>query len=151
MKKPQKPHHKVKSNETTLEGALRLGGIGLLLTFATALALLLISTAAALATPDPTAFTEPVGYVCAFVTALLGGIFCSKLNVRAPYLTSAFCGLGFMLASMLFSLAISHTLASGLSTFARLGIHASTLLCFPLGALIGVKSAPKSPKKRRKR
>lgn len=151
MKKPQKTHHKAKSNETTLDGTLRLGGIGLLLTYATALALLLISTAVVLATPDPTAFTEPVGYVCAFVTALLGGLFCSKLNVRAPYLTSAVCGLGFMLTSMLFSLAIPHTLASALPILTRLGIHAGTLLCFPLGALIGVKSGNKSPKKRRKR
>ena len=151
MKKPQKPHHKAKSNETTLDGALRLGGIGLLLTYATALALLLISTAVVLATPDPTAFTEPVGYVCAFVTAVLGGLFCSKLNVRAPYLTSAVCGLGFMLTSMLFSLALPHTLASGLPVLGRLGIHAGTLLCFPLGALIGLKSGNKSHKKRRKR
>lgn len=151
MKNNHKSRHKAQNNETTLQKTLRTGGVGLLITSAIGLVLLLIGTAIALATPDPTSLVEPIGYVAIFVTALLGGLFCSKLNVRAPYLTSAVCGFGFMLLSMLFSLALPHTLDSGLNILTRLLVHALSLLCFPLGTLIGVKSGHKSPKKRRKR
>ena len=116
-----------------------------------ALVLLLGGTAIALATPDPTALIDPIGYVSVFSTAFFGGFASSKLNKKSPYLTSILCGAGFVLISFLVSFTLSHTLASGMDIWVKLLIHTLTFLTFPLGALAGVKGAEKSNHKKKKR
>lgn len=116
-----------------------------------ALVLLLGGTAISLATPDPTALIDPIGYVSVFLTAFFGGFASSKLNKSSPYLTAILCGAGFVLISFLVSFTLSHTLASGMDIWERLLIHTLTFLTFPLGALVGVKEAEKSNHKKKKR
>ena len=149
--KHKKAKRHTPNNESSLENTLKNALYCLLLSFGIGLALLLIGTAIALATPDPTALIDPIGYVSVFLTAFLGGFAASKLNKRYPYLTSILCGAGFVLISFLVSFTLSHTLASGMDIWARLLIHTLTFLTFPLGALVGVKEAEKSNHKKKKK
>ena len=141
--------HKTKhQNETTLDKTLKSTGAALLLTFAIAFALMLIGTAAALGTKDPTALVTPLGYFTLFATSFFGGFACSKMNKRAPYLTSALTGAGFVLLCAIISFALPHTSDSGMTLLHRLVLHLASFLTFPVGAFAGIKSA--SPKKRAK-
>ncbi len=146
-------HHK-KSNahiESKLDVALKSSFLSILFTAGVSLALLFASTAAALMTYDPTAFATPVGYISKFMSAFLGGFICSKIDKRSPYLTSALTGCAFVLLSILFSFALSHTLASGMNMWTRLAIHTLSFALFPVGTIVGVKSAkPKRKTKRRR-
>ena len=146
--------HKPKSSakvEGAIDTALKSSFLGILISAGVGLALLFASTAAALMTDDPTAFVDPVGYVSLFVTSFLGGFICSKLNKCAPYLVSILCGAEFVILSMLFSLALPHSLASGMNIWTRLALHALSLILFPLGTLVSVKSSKPKRNKARKR
>lgn len=139
-------------NETTLDRTLRTSFWGLLITIALSFALLLAGTAVAFLTDDPTAFVDPVGYVALFMSAFFGGFASAKLNKRAPYLTSALAGAGFVILSMLVSFTLPHSLASGSSIWLRLALHALSLLTFFIGAFASKKaSAPQRKPKRKKR
>lgn len=156
MKKQRIPlkHHHMKGSatvESKVDTALKSSFIGILLTAGVSLAMLFASTAAALMTDDPTSLVAPIGYVSKFSSAFLGGFICSKLDKRSPYLTSTITGLGFVLLSMLFSFAISHTLASGMSIGIRLCLHILSFILFPIGTFIGVKASKPQRKKKRRR
>ena len=145
----KKRHHSTQKAETSLDKTLRSALYSLLIALGVAIALLLISTAIALQTPDPTALVDPIGYVSLFITAFFGGFATSKLNKHSPYLASILCGGAFVLLSMLFSLTLPHTLDSGMNIWTRLLIHALTLFTFPVGTFVGIKGA--KPKKRKRR
>ncbi len=149
--KNKKIKRKSPQNETTLDKTLKSTLWSLLITACISIALLLLGTAAAYFTSDPTAFVDPVGYVAMGLSAFLGGFAASKLNKRAPYLTSVLTGAGFVLLSMLLSFVLPHSLASGMDIWTRLALHALSLAIFPLGALTGVKSASKPKHKRLRR
>lgn len=148
-------HHSKKSPakmEGTLDTALKSSFLGILISAGIGLALLFASTAAALMTDDPTEFVEPIGYVSIFVTSFLGGFVCSKLDKRSPYLISILSGAGFVIFSMLCSIALPHTLASGMNICIRLCLHALSFLLFPLGALVSIKAnKPNRSKHKKKR
>lgn len=135
--------------EDTLDKTLKNAFFGLLISAGISLLLLLVGTAAAFFTGDPTALVEPLGYVILFISTFFGGFACGKLNRRSPLLTSALCGFGFVILSMLISFVLPHTLASHLEAWQRLLMHLASFLCFPLGAIAN-KKADKKPKKRRK-
>ena len=146
-------HHK-KTNahvENKPDMALKSSFLGILFTAGISLALLFASTAAALMTDDPTSLASPIGYVSKFLSAFLGGFICSKIDKRSPYLTSAFTGGSFVLLSMLFSFAFSHTFASGMNIWAKLGLHALSFALFPVGTIAGIKSGKSQHKKKRRR
>lgn len=147
-KKIKRTSHK---SQSALDNALKSTLFSLAVTIAISLAMLLLCTGIALATPDPTALVEPIGYVTPFVTAFLGGFACSKLNKSAPYPSSLLTGAGFVLLSMFLSFALPHSLASGLNIFSRLALHALSFLLFPLGTLIGVKASRTSHTLKRKK
>ena len=136
---------------TTFDKTMKNIGICLLITVGICLALLLIGTLIAYTTGDPTAFVDPIGYVSLFLGSFFGGFVCSKLSKHSPYITSAACGALFVLISMLFSFALPHSLASGMKIFTRLALHALSLITFPIGALVGVKSAENAPRKKKKK
>lgn len=139
--------------ESKVDAALKSSFLGILFTAGVSLAILFASTAAALMTDDPISLVEPIGYVSAFASALLGGFICSKIDKRSPYLVSAICGAGFVLLSMLFALALPHTLDSGMKIWTRLLLHTLSFVLFPAGALVGVKASKSKrkskPRKRR--
>ena len=146
-------HHKNNSSktETKVDTALKSSFLGILFTAGVSLALLFASTAAALMTDDPISLVEPIGYVAKFIAAFLGGFICSKIDKRTPYMTCAIVGCTFILLSMLFSLALPHSLASGMKIGVRLVLHALSFVMFPVGALVGVKaSKPKRKIKKRR-
>lgn len=150
-------HKKIKKRsegsraDTTLDKTIKSIGVCLLITLGICLALLLIGTLIAYTTGDPTAFVDPIGYVSLFLGSFFGGFVCSKLSKHSPYITSAACGALFVLISMLFSFALPHSLASGMKIFTRLALHALSLITFPIGALVGVKSAENAPRKKKKK
>ena len=136
----------------TLDRTMKDIGISLLITIGISLALLFVGTAIVYATNDPSAFVDPVGYVSLFIGCFLGGFASGKIGRRSPYLTSTVCGTLFVLTSMLLSLALPHSLASGMNLWARLGLHVLSFVTFPIGALAAVKgSAPTNRSKRKKR
>lgn len=137
--------------ETTLDKTYKSILMGLGISAVVSLVLLLVGTAAALATNDPTAFVDPIGYVSLFLSAFFGGFACSKINRRAPYLTSTVCGALFVVFSMLVSFALPHTYASRDPIWSRLLLHALSLLTFPVGAFAATKAARTSHHKKRKR
>ena len=150
--KSKKIKHRTAAEETTLDITLKVALWGLLITVGISFALLLIGAAAAFFTGDPTSLVDPVGYVALFMSAFFGGFACSKLNRRAPYLSSVICGGCFVILSMLLSFLLPHQLASGMKIWSRLGLHALSLLTFPVGAFAGVRSASTNKRsKRRKR
>lgn len=137
------------NNESSLEQAAKFSLAGLAITVAISAALLLLGTAIAISTVDPLSLIAPIGYVSTFISAILGGFACAKLNKRSPYACAALCGGEFVLLSMLLSFALPHTLASGMTVWTRLAIHVASLVAFPLGALLGVKASKPKRKKRR--
>ena len=146
-------HHKNSAStmESKVDTALKSSFLGILFTAGVSLALLFASTAAALMTDDPISLVEPIGYVAKFIAAFLGGFICSKIDNRAPYMTSAIVGGAFVLLSMLFSLALPHSLASGMKNGVCLALHLLSFVMFPTGALVGVKaSKPKRKIKKRR-
>ena len=138
------------SNQSTLDKLINSSLLALAITIGISIALLLISTAIALSLPDPLSLIDPIGYVSLFISAFFGGFAASKLNKRSPYITSAICGLAFVIFSMLISVAIPHSLSSGMDLWTRLALHVLSLVTFPIGALAGIKgSKPQIKKKRR--
>ena len=139
--------------EGKIDTALKSSFLGILFTAGVSLAMLFASTAAALMTDDPLSLVEPIGYVSAFTSAFFGGFICSKIDKRAPYMTSAIVGGAFVLLSMLFSLALPHSLASGMKIWLRLLLHALSFVLFPIGTLAGIKASKSKrkikPRKRR--
>ena len=137
--------------ENKINVALKSSFLGILFTAGISLAMLFASTAAALMTDDPLSFATPVGYAVKFASAFLGGLICSKIDKRSPYLTSALTGCGFVLLSMLFSIVLSHTLASGMNIWLRLTLHVLSFVTFLVGTVTGVKSSkPKRKIKKRR-
>ena len=135
----------------TTERALVSSGWSLIITLVISTFLLLIATALTMLYEDPTSLADTVGYVCLYVSAFLGGFAASKIEKSVPYLTSLFCGLFFVLLSMLCSIAIPHTFSSGISLLARFGMHTLSLILFPIGTLAGVKGSKKSHKIKKKK
>ena len=129
----------VSKHDSTLDSTLKSSFLGMLITVGISLALLFASTAAALMTDDPTAFVEPIGYILIFIASLIGGFVCFKLNKKSPYLVSILCGTEFVLISMLFSLLLPHSLASGMKIWMRLLLHMLSLILFPIGTFMGFK------------
>ena len=154
MKNKKTKHSRAKltsqNNKTTLDKLFSSSIIGLAITVGISLTVLLLGTAIAISLPDPLALVDPTGYVSLFLSAFFGGFACSKLNKRSPYIASVLCGCGFVLLSMLVSMCIPHTLASGMDIPTRLALHSLSLAAFPIGAFAGIKGGKKSkPKKRR--
>ena len=145
-------YKKSKGNLSTLDRALVGSAWSLLATLVISAVLLLISTALTMLYSDPTALADVVGYVCLYASAFLGGFAASKIEKGVPYLTSIFCGLFFVLLSMLTSIALPHTLASGMNIITRLALHALSLALFPIGAFASVKAnKPRRYKKKKSR
>lgn len=146
-------HHKkrISKTEGKLDASLKSSFLGLLITAGISLALLFASTAAALMTDDPLAFIDLAGYGSVFISAFFGGFACSKINKHSPYLVSILSGAGFVITSMLFSLALPHSLASGMKILVRLGLHTLSFALFPIGALIGVKASKQKRKSQKRR
>lgn len=139
------------SNQSTLDKLINSSLLALAITIGISIALLLISTAIALSLPDPLSLIDPIGYVSLFISAFFGGFAASKLNKHSPYITSTICGLTFVILSMLISVAIPHSLSSGMDLWGRLALHTLSLVTFPLGALAGIKGAKKSKPNKKKR
>ena len=139
------------SNQSSIDKLISSTIIGLSITIGISLAILLLSTAIAISLPDPLALIDPIGYTSIFVASFLGGFACSKINKRSPYLTSIVCGSAFVVFSMLISFAIPHTLSSGMNIWTRLGLHTLSLIMFPFGSLIELKSSRKTYSKKKKK
>ena len=146
-----KKSHKTRNPDGTLYAVSQSVLYSIIATVAISLSLLLLGTGAAYLTPDPTAFVTPLGYVTLFMAAFFGGFAASKINKRAPYLTSILTGVGFILLSAVSSLALPHTLSSGTELAVSILLRTLTLLTFPLGALVGIKASKPQKRKRRKR
>ena len=144
-------YKKSKGNLSTLDRALVGSAWSLLATLVISAVLLLISTALTMLYSDPTSLADVVGYVCLYASAFLGGFAASKIEKGVPYLTSIFCGLFFVLLSMLTSIAVPHTLSSGMNVITRISLHALSLALFPIGAFAGVKGAKANRPKKKKR
>ena len=67
MKRKKIGHASTYKNESPISTVMKSALWGILATLGINLALLLGGTAASLATPDPLAFVDPVGYVCLFI------------------------------------------------------------------------------------
>ena len=145
MKKTMANHKQTRKNtikrDSSLEKTFKSSFLGILITVGIGFSLMLASTAAAILTDDPTAFVAPIGYVLPFLCAFIGGFICSKLNKASPYLTSALCGVGFFLISMLCSFIMPSTMSSEMNVWLRLFLHLATLSTFPLGAFASIKSS----------
>lgn len=149
MKNKNRNHKSTHKNESTLDRTFRTSLLALIITVCISALLVFASAFVVSLTDDPLIFIEPVGYVALYLASFFGGFASSKLNKASPYLTSLLCGAGFVLLSMLLSLCLPHTLASGLTILYRLLLHLLSMLCFPVGALAGIKAA-KSPSKHKK-
>ena len=139
-------HKKIRKTDKSQTFNMQSSALGLLITLIIAIALLLLGSLVAYYSNDPSAFIEPIGYVTPFISAILGGFACSKLNKRDPIPCSALCGGYFVLLSMLASCALPHSLSSSMSIWIRLLIHTLILICFPIGAIMGIKSNNKHKK-----
>ena len=151
----QKKRLSAKHNKNTpsqsgaaLNTALKSSFLGILITVGSSLAMLLATTAAALMTDDPTAFVNVAGFASLFVSSFIGGFVCPKLNKQAPYLVSLLCGAGFVALIMLSSLALPHSLDSGMHPLTRLCLYALVFALFPAGTIVAIKSS--RPKQKRK-
>ena len=156
MKSKRTPAKHLKNYKTQadkkLDTALKSSFLGVLFTAGISLALLFASTAAALMTDDPTSLVDFIGYASIFVSAFFGGFVCSKLDKTSPYLVGILTGAGFVIISILFSLVLPHSLASGMKILPRIGLHVLSFALFPIGTFIGVKSSkPKHKNKNHKR
>lgn len=138
-------------NESTIDKLINSSVLGLAITAGISLAIILIATAIAISLADPLALVDPIGYISLFVSAFFGGFTCSKINKFSPYITSVLCGCAFIILSLLISVAIPHTLASGMNIWSRIGLHALSLATFPIGAFAGIKGAKKSKPNKKKR
>ena len=155
MKNKKTKHSRAKltsqNNQTTLDKLFSSSIIGLAITVGISLTVLLLGTAIAISLPDSLALVDPIGYVSLFISAFFGGFSCSKLNKRSPYIASMLCGCGFVLLSMLVSICIPHTLASGMDILTRLVLHTLSLAAFPIGALAGIKGSKNTLRKKRRK
>ena len=138
-------------SENSTDALLKASLISLFVTALISLLLMLVATGIAISLSDPLSLVEPIGYVSLYLSAFFGGFAASKINKHSPYLTSTFCGIGFVILTMIISFAIPHSLASGMNIPTRLCLHALSLATFPIGALAGVKGSKKSRPKRKKR
>ena len=149
MKNKNRNHNPISKNESPLDRTLRSALVALVITACISALLVFVGAFVVSLTDDPLIFIEPVGYVTLYLASFFGGFASSKLNKSSAFLTSLLCGAGFVLISMLLSLCLPHTLASGLTVLHRLLLHLLSLACFPVGALAGIKAA-KSPSKHKK-
>ena len=147
----KQPRKSTIKRESSLDKTFKSSFLGILITVGIGFSLMLASTAAALLTDDPTAFVSPIGHILPFLCAFIGGFICSKLNQSSPYLTSALCGVGFFLVSMLCSFILPSTLSSGINLWLRLFLHLATLSMFPLGAFVSIKSSKPQHKIKKRR
>ena len=153
--KSKKANRKIHSitkpnNQSSLDKLISSSLLALAITIGISIALLMISTAIAISLPEPLSLIDPIGYVSLFISAFLGGFASSKLNKRSPYITSALCGFLFVMLSMLISVAIPHSLSSGMDIWSRIGLHVLSLATFPVGSFAGIKgSKPQARKKKR--
>ncbi len=154
MQKKRLPtkHNKKSPSQSgaAINTALKSSFLGLLITVGSSLAMLFATTAAALMTDDPTAFVDVAGFASLFISSFIGGFICPKLNKQAPYLVSFLCGAGFVALIMLSSLAMPHSLDSGMNIWTRLCLYALSFALFPVGTIVAIKSSrPKRKSKRR--
>ena len=73
-------HKKIRKTDKSQTFNMQSSALGLLITLIIAIALLLLGSLVAYYSNDPSAFIEPIGYVTPFISAILGGFACSKLN-----------------------------------------------------------------------
>lgn len=106
--------------------------LGVMLTLGTGLTVLLIGTAVALYSDDPSAFVAPIGHVALYAVGVIGGVVCPLLSRGSAFLV---CGVGAFLEVGIFSLAslaLPASLTSGASAVARflmvLGYFAAAFL-----------------------
>ena len=140
------------SEDNTLIKTLKASLWGLVITVAVSFLLLLIGTAVAYSTSDPSSLIDPISYVSLYMASFFGGFACAKLNRRAPYLSSAMTSGAFILLGVLVSLIVPYSEHSLDSAWVGLTLRLLTLLVFFIGTLIGLKQggAPKKrPQKRR--
>jgi putative membrane protein (TIGR04086 family) len=136
--------------ENAIESIMKSALWSILATLGINLSLLLVGTAASLATPDPLSLVDPVGYVCLFIGSFFGGFACAKINKRSPLQVSLITGGAFVLISILASLAVPHSLASGMNIWLRLALHAASWLTFPAGTLVALKASKPTRAKRKR-
>ena len=151
MKKNKFNHKNTLKQNGSLEKTFKSSFLGILITVGIGFSLMLASTAAALLTDDPTAFVTPIGHILPFICAFIGGFICSKLNKPSPYLTSIICGFGFFMLSILISFMLPNTFSSDMNIWIRICLHFATVLTFPLGVLVSIKSSKPQHKIKRRR
>lgn len=151
MKKKKTKQSFSNKNETAIDKMFKSISVGLLITVGISIAMLLIGTGISLVMPDPLALIEPIGYFTLFASSFFGGMACTKINKSSPLPTAMLCGCAFVVLSMLCSFILPHTFTAGMEFWLRLLIHALSLLCFPLGAIVGKSSNKKSTKRIKRR
>lgn len=139
------PHSKKEKGVSFLRATL----YALLLSAASLLVLLLLSSLIALKSPNPTALIPPLGSACALLSAFLCGFVAARLRGRQGLLVGAAAGLGYLLLFFvgLLALAGDTKLQMGMILFSYLIFFALALLG---GALGTYKRAPKRHRKRRR-
>lgn len=131
------------SDDSAIIKTVRASLGSLLITVAISVLLLLVGTAVAYSTADPTALVQPISYAALYIAALLGGIISAKLNRRSPYLTCALASGAFSLIGVLVAAVLPDSLSSADSVWLSLTLRLAALLIFFAGAFIGAKQKPK--------
>ena len=126
----------------------------LLLTLAVAGGMLLLSSLVLFFVPDPLSLVLPAGLLTAFLSALAGGYFATRIY-HLPALSSGLInGILLTLLSLLFSLLFTKNAASyatGYSAAVSAILHAGVVGCSIGGAFLGACERMPNKKRRRKR
>ena len=138
------------SEDTTLIKTLKASLWGFLITVAISFLLLLIGTAVAYSTSDPSSLIDPVSYVSLYMASFFGGFACAKLNHHSPYLSSGLASSAFVLLSLLAAIAMPSSVSSLDSAWISLLLRLAVILLFFVGTMFGLKSAGKSHKPHKK-
>ncbi len=110
----------------------RASALGMMISVAFGVALVLAGTAVSLSLADPASAVEPMGYTALYTSALLLGVISPLLDRASPYLVCAISGVGTVLIICIASLALPPTLDSGIPHYVR----ALMLAGYPTLALI---------------
>lgn len=118
------------------------------LTLAVAAIALLSGSLGAYFSPDPLAYSRPIGYLCAGVTALIGGMLAAR-RVQQPPLLAALENALLLSATLLVLSFLLGSFGSSRSLLLSLGLHATILALSLLGAAITLRRTPKGKRKKR--
>lgn len=129
--------------------------LGMVISIAFGVALVLAGTAVSLSLLDPTSAVEPVGYTALYTASLLLGVICPLLDRASPYLVCVLSSTGTVLVICIASLALPPALDSGIPHYVRALMLAGYVVLALIACTVSVKlnkathRTPKRIKRRR--